>query len=329
MRRLTFLLIALLSVLPGCKPREYFFIQGTAQGTSYHIKYADVKARDFTVQVDSILDAFDQSLSTYKPGSIISQMNRNDPAARADFWFTGVFNKAMEVSAATDGAFDITVGPLVNAWGFGRDSTPQVDSAIIDSLLQFVGYRKVKLVDGKLIKSDPRMFIDVNALAQGYSCDVLASWLESQGISHYMIEVGGEVRVRGKNPDGGRWRIGIDRPVMGNMIPGEELEAVVVLTKKSLATSGNYRKYHEINGVKYAHTINPHTGYPVMQNLLSASIIAQDCMTADAYATACMVIGLEKSKKLLMSHPELQGFLIYNDEEGQYKIWKTDKFPLD
>jgi thiamine biosynthesis lipoprotein len=329
MQHISLLLISVLIVLPGCKPREYFFLQGTAQGTSYQIKYADATGRDFSVQVDSILDAFDQSLSTYKSESLISRMNRNDPTVRADKWFTEVFKKAMEVSEATDGAFDITVGPLVNAWGFGRDSVPNVDSTIIDSLLEFVGFRKVKLADNRLIKSDARMYIDVNALAQGYSCDVLAEWLEAQGIRHYMIDVGGEVRVKGKNPDGSAWRIGIDRPVMGNMIPGEEIEAVVALKNKSLATSGNYRKYYEINGIKYAHTINPHTGYPVMQNLLSASIIAGDCMTADAYATACMVMGLEKSRNLLKNHPELQGLLIFNDEKGQFRIWKTDKFPVD
>jgi thiamine biosynthesis lipoprotein len=256
-------------------------------------------------------------------------MNKNDSTVRADAWFIEVFNKAKEVSEATDGAFDITVGPLVNAWGFGRDSMPNVDSTIVDSLLGFVGFRKVSLSGDRLIKSDPRIYIDVNALAQGYSCDVLASWLESQGIRHYMVDVGGEVRVKGKNPDGSAWRIGIDRPVMGNMIPGEEIEAVVNLKNKSLATSGNYRKYYEVNGVKYVHTINPHTGYPVMQNLLSASIIAGDCMTADAYATACMVIGLERSKELLQSHPELQGLLIFSDEKGQYRIWKTDEFPVD
>ncbi|MFN8208659.1 MAG: FAD:protein FMN transferase [Bacteroidales bacterium] len=329
MYRLFTILISLYIVLPGCKPREYFFLQGTAQGTSYQIKYADAAAIDYSEQVDSILDAFDMSLSTYKPNSIISRMNMNDAAVRADEWFTEVFNKAMEVSEATGGAFDITVGPLVNAWGFGRDSIPHVDSIIIDSLLELVGYKKVSLAGNRLIKADPRMYIDVNALAQGYSCDVLATWLEAQGIKHYMIDVGGEVRVRGKNPDGNAWRIGIDRPVMGNMIPGEQIEAVVALKNKSLATSGNYRKYYEVNGVKYAHTINPHTGYPVMQNLLSASIIASDCMTADAYATACMVMGLEKSKELLENHPELQGLLIYSDEKGQYRIWKTRKFPME
>jgi FAD:protein FMN transferase len=328
-RFLVFLALLAGLFFQACKPREYFFIQGSAQGTSYHIKYADQEKRDFSAPIDSILKAFDLSLSIYKPESLISRFNQNDPDARADKWFTEVFEKAMQVSEESEGAFDITVGPLVNAWGFGRDSSLHVDGKIIDSLLQFVGYKKVVLKNGLLIKEDPRMFIDVNALAQGYSCDVVADFFKEQGIKHYMIEIGGEVRAQGKNPENADWQIGIDKPVTGNYIPGSELQAIMQLKNKSLATSGNYRKFHEINGVKYAHTINPHTGYPVMQNLLSASILASDCISADAYATTCMVIGLEKSKAFLQNHPELEAYLIYSDSTGQFQIWKTKNFPVE
>ncbi len=325
-----FLLITLFIVMTGChRVREYRFLEGYTQGTTYHITYYDPDGRNLASQVDSILEAFEQSLSIYRPQSLISRINNNDSSVVPDNLFIEVFNKAMEVSEATGGAFDITVGPLVNAWGFGKDTLPRIDSSKIDSLLKLVGYKKVRLVEGMIVKDDPRIFIDVNAIAQGYTCDIVARYFEQLGIKNYMVEIGGEVRTRGKNPNGRTWRIGIDKPLTGNYVPGYELQAIVPLRNAALATSGNYRKFHMINGVRYAHTIDPHTGYPVMSNLLSASIIATDGITADAYATACMVMGLDRSIQFLEQRKDLLGYLIYSDSVGNFRIWHSTRFPLE
>jgi thiamine biosynthesis lipoprotein len=182
---------------------------------------------------------------------------------------------------------------------------------------------KVKLDHGHIVKKDPRVRLDVNAIAQGYSCDVIARFLDRMGIRNYLVEIGGEIHAHGKNPDGNSWRVGIDKPTEGNMIPGQELQTVVELKNRSLATSGNYRKFFEENGVKYAHTINPKTGYPVKSNLLSATIVAKDGITADAYATVCMVAGLEKSKEILRQVGGMEAYLVYGDEKGNYKVYMT------
>jgi thiamine biosynthesis lipoprotein len=307
---------------PG-KNGVYVKIAGFTQGTTYHITYEMPDTSNLQTQVDSILHAFDLSLSSYDSTSVISKINRNEDVTVDDL-FTRVFIKSDEVFKASGGIFDITVMPLVNAWGFGPGHKEKMDPARIDSLLQFVGMEKVKLVGGKIIKTDPRVQLDVNALAQGYSVDIVCGFLDKLGSDNYMVEIGGEIRAKGLNPSGKVWRIGIDKPEFGNMIPGAELEAVVELKNKSLATSGNYRKYYEENGVKYTHSIDPETGYPAKQSLLSATIIAGDCITADAYATVCMVGGLEKSKEILAKHPELEAYLIYGDDTGLYQLYVTE-----
>jgi thiamine biosynthesis lipoprotein len=329
MRKIT--IIAVLSVFVmahGCldspKTGIYSKMAGFAQGTSYHITCEVPDTIDLQPQVDSILQAFDRSLSSYDSNSVISKINRNEDLT-VDLLFTNVFIKSEEVFRASGGVFDITVMPLVNAWGFGPGKREPVDPARIDSLLEFVGMEKVKIENGKIVKSDPRVQIDVNAIAQGYSVDIVAEFFEKMGSENYMVEIGGEIRAKGVNQNGRIWRIGIDRPDFGNMIPGAELEAIVELKNKSLATSGNYRKFYEENGIKYTHSIDPETGYPSKHSLLSATIVTDDCMTADAYATVCMVGGLEKSKEILKSHPELEGFLIYGDgETGEYRLYVTE-----
>jgi thiamine biosynthesis lipoprotein len=311
----------------GChkndKQSVYIKIAGFTQGTTYHITYELNDTIDLQPQVDSILHAFDLSLSSYDSTSIISKINRNEVVILDNF-FINVFNKSDEVFKSSEGIFDITVMPLVNAWGFGPGAREKVDSAKIDSLLQFVGMEKVKIENGKVVKTDPRVQLDVNALAQGYSVDIITGYLDGLGSKNYMVEIGGEIRAKGVNPTGKTWRIGIDKPEFGNVIPGAELEAVLELKNKALATSGNYRKYYEENGVKYTHSIDPKTGYPAKQSLLSATIIADDCMTADAYATVCMVGGLDKSKQILAKHPELDAYLIYGDDTGVYQLFVTD-----
>lgn len=322
-----FLVCVILVIVWSCRTPfnggVYCKIHGFTQGTSYNITYRVPDTIDYQDEIDSILRDFDLSLSSYIPSSIISRINSNDTGIITDEYFEIVFRKAKEVFIVSDSLFDITVMPLVNVWGFGPGNRENVDKSLIDSILQFVGMEKVRLENHRIIKADPRVQLDVNAIAQGYSVDIIADFLETQGITDYMVEIGGEVKVKGNNPKGQLWKIGIDKPEFGNYAPGEQLQAVIALNNRSLATSGNYRQFYEENGVKYTHTINPKTGYPVNQSLLSATIIADDCMTADAYATVCMVSGLEKSKKILENHGELEGYLIYGDELGWYQVYYT------
>jgi thiamine biosynthesis lipoprotein len=301
----------------------YISFSGFAQGTTYHITYESKGGENLKALVDSLLADFDMSLSIYQPASIISRINRNEPGTKTDSRFRKVFKKSFEVYENTDGAFDITVGPIVNALGFGNKDTLDMNSRIIDSLLFYVGMEKVRLSADSLVKQDPNIVLDVNAIAQGFSVDLVAEFLESRKIRNYLVEIGGEVSARGRNENNQVWRIGIDKPVEGNFLPGEDLQTIIMLDNRSLATSGNYRKYYEKNGIKYVHTINPKTGYPVVSNLLSATVVAGDCMTADAYATALMVFGVERSIQFLESHTFLDAYLIYADAQGNFRTYLT------
>ncbi len=299
-------------------------ISGEAQGTTYQITYFSGNNIIYQADVDSILQTIDLSLSTYVPSSIISRINRNDSTVRLDTYFTEVFKASMEVSETTGGLFDVTVAPLVNAYGFGVTAKARVDSFMIDSLLNLVGYRQIWLKGDRLVKEKPGILIDFNAIAQGYTVDVLAAFLDTRHITSYLIELGGEVKAKGIKMNNEYWKVGIDVPTE---TPGNDrkLNAVVKLRDRSLATSGNYRKFYFENGKKYAHIIDPRTGYPANSNLLSASVVAGDCMTADAYATSFMVMGIEQSKKFLAAHPELglEVYFIY-DEEGRLKTYMSE-----
>jgi len=315
--------VILLLAGSGCSRGEYIKLAGFTQGTSYHITYESRDSKNLQNEIDSLLSDFDNTFSTYIPGSIISQINRNETGVNINDHFIKVFNKAYEVYKATDGVFDITVAPLVNAWGFGFTEKADVDSAMIDSLLQYVGMEKVMIEDRKIIKKYKEMMLDCNAIAQGYAVDVAADFLDKKGIRNYLVEIGGEIRTRGVNAEGNLWRIGIDRPLEKNIIPGTYLQAIVELRNRSLATSGNYRKFYEVNGIKYAHSIDPKTGYPVFKNLLSVTVLAEDCMTADAYATALMVMGLDEAKDFLPRHKELEAYLVFSDDKGNYVTYIT------
>ncbi len=306
-------------------PGNYIRLAGFTQGTTYHITYKSKDRQNLQDKIDTLLADFDRSLSAYLPGSIISGINQNDTTVLPDDHFLNVFQKALEVYQASDGAFDITVAPVVNAWGFGFTEKQDVDSNMIDSLLQFVGMKKIRLKNGKIIKDYPGTMLDVNAIAQGYSVDVVSDFLDKKGIRNYLVEIGGEVRTKGRNPEYKIWTIGIDKPLDNNFIPGEMLQTRLLLKNSSLATSGNYRKFYEQDGVKYAHSIDPKTGYPVLSNLLSVTVQAGDCMTADAWATAFMVMGLEKTIKFLEEHRELQAYLIYSDTDGNLRAYITKK----
>lgn len=324
MKKLTLLAGIILLLFATCKRGmdNTIKISGAAQGTTYNITYLAGENANYRTSIDSILKKIDSSLSTYLPVSIISRINQNDSTVLVDELFTDVFSKSIEVSEKTGGVFDVTVAPVVNAWGFGFKKKEKVTQGLIDSLLPFVGYKKIKLQGDKLIKESPQVMLDFNAIAQGYTVDVLAKFLERQGIDNYLVEVGGELRASGKKLNDSAWTVGLEQP---NENPADEsLKAVLKVQDQAMATSGNYRRFYVEDGKKFTHILNPFTGYPAKNNLLSASVIAKDCMTADAYATAFMVMGVEKSKAFLAAHKELQldVFFIY-DEDGKLKTYST------
>ncbi len=298
------------------------YLEGETQGTSYHITYYDSSQRDLQGDIEEILADFDYSVSTYNPYSLISRVNRNDSTVKVDAYFIACFNKAKEIWKYSDGAFDPTVYPLVNAWGFGPGKKQHIEKEVIDSILVFVGFEKVELIGNKVVKKDPRLGLDFNAFAQGYSVDVISKFLLSKGIKNFVVEIGGEVYAHGKMENNGCWLVGIEEPT-DNQETNNELYLIVELENRALATSGNYRKYIIENGVRYAHHIDPKTGYPAKNNLLSASILATECISSDANATGVLVMGLEKATAFLQTHPELQAYLIYSDENGNYKVYQT------
>ena len=327
MKRLV-LVFAITGLLAACQPSatmQQVKFQGRAQGTYYEVTYYDTKSRNFQTEIDSLLDAFNHSLSVYEPNSIISRINRDETEVELDKWFITVFTEAYDIAEKTGGSFDFSVGPLVNAWGFGFTDRMKLTPTTVDSLLTLVGYQNFKLDENKLLKKIPGAKIDFNAIAKGYAVDVLGKFLESKGIEVFLVDIGGEVLARGRKPDGSPWRIGIEKPAE-DALSSRELKAVIRLENLAIATSGNYRRFYEEGGLKFSHTIDPFTGYPVQHSLLSASVIASQCMTADAYATAFMVKGLEASIGFLESNPELEAFLIYAEEDGTIKTWASEGF---
>lgn len=321
------LAISTLFLISSCRDSKpvYDNFSGYAQGTTYSVIFENngrLKAPDLKSETEKILHNFDMSLSLYVDSSILSKVNRNEDVT-ADTFFTEAFIRSVRITELTDGAFDITVGPLVKAWGFGPDEHKNISETKRDSLVKLIGMDKVKIVAGKVVKADPRINLDFNAIAQGYSVDVISRFFDGLGIKSYLIEIGGEVRVKG-DKGGVLWRIGIDKPSDNNMLPGNDLQAVISLKDRSLATSGNYRKFYVENGIKYSHTIDPRTGYPADNRLLSATIIADECATADGIATACMVMGKDKTLEFLGLHPEFEAFLVYSDDKGSYQTWMSE-----
>lgn len=296
--------------------------QGNVFGTIYHITYQCDKELD--KGIESALSQVDLSLSPFNKESVISAINNNS-CMDADSMFTEVFNLSKMVSKETNGAFDITVAPLVNLWGFGFKNQDKFDESEIDRLLKFVDINNVSLENGKIIKKYPEIMLDCSAIAKGYGVDAVGMYLESQGVKNYMVEIGGEVRTRGTNPKGNKWRIGINKPKDNEIAEGSEIQEVLEVTQLSMATSGNYRNFYMKDGKKYAHTIDPRTGRPVQQNILSSTVLATECMTADAYATAFMVLGLDKSKEVLSKHPELMAFFICADDKGEMYEWSSEE----
>ena len=303
--------------------KRYHSIEGPTQGTVYHITYQVSGNNNLTQDIQKLLHSFDLSLSTYNDSSIISKINNNIPVA-TDSLFDAVFNESKRIWELSSGYFDITIGPIANAYGFGSGKTMKINQNTIDSLLQFVGFEKVNLKDNELIKTDSRVQLNVNAIAQGFAVDVVCSYLESLNITNYLVEIGGEVRTKGVNASGELWKIGIDKPIEGNYIAGQDLQEIISISDAAVATSGNYRKFYESDGKKYVHTLNPKTGEPSRSNLLSATILHSKCITADALATACMSMGMEKSKILLEEH-QIDAYLLYSDSAGNINIYATGK----
>lgn len=292
--------------------------EGMVFGTIYHITYQS--DTNYQKEIEAELQKVDNSLSPFNKGSIISRINRNEKV-KVDEMFSEVFQLAEKISGDTDGAFDITVAPMVNAWGFGFKTGNPPTRQTIDSLRAIVGFHNVSLQDGYVIKKNPKTMLDCSAIAKGYGTDVVARFLKKKGVQNFMVEIGGEIVVNGNSEKLQPWRIGINKPTDDSLNTSQAIQDVVSVSNIAMATSGNYRNFYYKNGKKYAHTIDPKTGYPVQHNILSATVFADDCATADAYATSFMVLGLDGAKKILEKHPELCAYLIYSDQKGSNQIW--------
>lgn len=320
----TSLLFFMLLLFVSCKEKQATYVEdrGEVFHTTYSIKYK--YTHSLKPEIEAELAKFDDSLNPFKPTSIISKVNNNEEVV-LDSFFINVFNRSQEVSAVSDGLFDITVSPLINAWGFGFKNIDNVTAEMVDSLKAIVGYDKIQVENGRVIKSDPRVQINTSAIAKGYSTDVIADLLESYGVTDYMIEIGGEVTAKGINDKGECWHIGIDKPVDDKAPVHRELQTIIKLCDKSMATSGNYRNFYVKDGKRYAHTINPKTGYPAESNILSATVIADDCMTADAYATVFMLADTATIRSIALQE-KLSYLLILDSEDNRSVIVKSTGF---
>lgn len=329
MKKLFFL--CLIVVLNSCGKKEPVgkLFQGEALGTTYMVKYFSDKDLNFEKAMDSIIDEINTSMSTYSTKSDISKINRGDTTVVVDDHFATVFRASGKIYNESNGFFDPTVGILVNAYGFGpEDRLKELDSVRIDSLIKLVGFHKLKLnANNTIIKTHPSIYLDFNAIAKGYAIDVIGNYLESENVKNYLIELGGELRARGNNlENSSEWIVGIDDPMQeaGN----RELYAKLKLENSAMATSGNYRKYRidSLTGQRFVHTINPLTGKAEKSNLLSTSVLAENCMLADGYATAFMAMGLERSKEMLKTLKGVEVYLIYSNENGEMGVFTTPGF---
>ncbi len=302
---------------------QYLYNEGEIFGTFYHIKYKH--SENLKNEIQNALNNVDYSLSTYKPRSILSKVNQN-LETKLDSHFIKVFNRAQEISEQTNGAFDMTVATLVNIWGFGFRKMEFPDSVKIDSLMQFVGYKNITINNDYIVKTNPNLMIDASAIAKGYGVDVIANLFELKGIKNYLIEIGGEIRLKGKSNKNKKWTVGIDKPKDDIYNTDDEIQEIIALDNGAIATSGDYRQFYYKNGYKYSHTINPKTGFPVSHNILSATVYSNDCTSADAYATSFMVMELDSSKLFSKKHPELGIYIIYAKDSLENKVWMNEKF---
>lgn len=305
------------------KEKEVLRLEGFVFGTTYHITFLDDSSISYQKSIDSLFDSFNSSLSTYLPTSAISKINKGDTTIVLDPYFREVLQKSKRIFKETDGFFDPTVGNLVNVWGFGPEKTNiHVDSALILKKMKLVGLDKISLEKGKLKKEYPGVYLDFNSIAKGFGVDVLGRFLESKNCTNYLVEIGGEIRARGKNAKGKQWRVAIENP---NTDGTQTFYTTVALSNESMATSGNYRKYRITDsGQKYVHTVNPKTGFATESNLLSATVISElDCADVDAYATAFMAMGVLSVQEFLKTHTALKVLLIYVDDDGNIEEFKN------
>lgn len=320
--QLPFLVLLIIgTVLILKKQSPYQTDQGLVFGTMYKITYQS--KTNLKTEIEAELQKVDNSLSPFNKKSVITHINNNTDMT-PDSLFMHVFTLSKAISAETNGAFDITVAPLVNAWGFGFKNSVFPDPTTIDSLRQFIGIDKVTFSEGKIVKQDPRIMLDCSSVAKGFGVDCVARLFDRKGIKNYMIDIGGELVMKGENPSMETWRIGINKPIDDSLAINQELQTILEVTNVGLATSGNYRNFYYKDGKKYAHTIDPRTGYPVQHNILSATVIASDCATADAYATSFMVLGLDSAKTVCSRHQEIDAYFIYSDEKGNLQTFATN-----
>jgi thiamine biosynthesis lipoprotein len=316
------LFFALMISCTAKSPRDYLRVSGFAQGTTYSILYFDSQKRDFSEEIERLLLNIDNSMSVYNPESTINGFNNSENGFEIDTLLAEVVILSQKYWEETNGAFDITVGPLVSAWGFHAKQGGMPTDEEIKKLIQNIGNDKIALNNLYLSKTQPGVKIDVNAVAQGYTVDVIADFLEDKEVTDYLVELGGEIRTSGKSSRGSEWIVGVDKPV-DDAISGEQLQVKLKITSGSLVTSGNYRKYFVKDGVKYSHTIDPKTGYPVTHSVLSTTVLDKVAARADALATTFMVMGLDATQKWLEKNPEVDVYIVYSDEKGDYRVWMS------
>ena len=314
---LVLLIVGTVLIIRQQQSMPYQKCSGLIFGTTYHMTYQ--YDDDLHAEVVAKLKEVDAALSMFNEQSTISKINNNQTVT-PNKMFLDVFQLAQQISQDTQGAFDITVAPLVNIWGFGFKHGQEPTTHAIDSLRQFVGYQKVSYNGKTIQKQDPRIMLDCSAIAKGYGTDVVARLLDEKGITNYLVEIGGEVVTRGISEKRVPWKIGVTKPTDDTLHVGNDLQTVLNVTDKAMATSGNYRNFYYKGGRKYAHTIDPKTGRPVQHNILSATVLCNQCAKADAYATAFMVMGLDKAREVLERNPDLMIYFIY-DDKGENKVW--------
>ena len=314
-----------LVILASCgrQPKK-MVLQGLAQGSYYAVTYYDEQGRNFQKEIDSIFHAVDVSVNLWVDTSVISKVNRNEDVV-LDSIFVDNFRIAQEAARLSDGYFDPTISPIVAAWGFSYKNGDSITPQLIDSLKQLVDYRNVSIENGKVVKANPAMTLDFNAIAQGYTSDLIASFLDSRGVKNYLVDTGGEIMARGCKPSGDPWIVGIEKPAE-NWDSEQVVQTRVALRDKGLVTSGSTRKYVERNGKRYSHCIDPNTGYPVEHQLLSATVLAENSVWADALASICMVMGMEKSLPLIESMDGVEAYYIYVNEKGDLETFATKGF---
>ena len=319
---LIFLILLVAGTIFILSRSKYQTSQGEIFGTTYHVRYNSTQKLDREIEQE--LFRVDTIFSLFKENSLLSRFNRGEDKGKGNTLFAEVIKLSLEISNETEGAFDITVAPLVNAWGFGFKNKQPLSNQQVDSLQKLVGYQHLSFNGKELTKDIPNLQIDCGAIAKGYAVDRIAKLLSDKGCQNYMVEIGGEVVVKGNNDKGEKWKIGINKPTQHALPTEEDLQTLLSLTNCGIATSGNYRNFYIKDGKKYAHSIDPKTGYPVQHSLLSATVISQSCAKSDALATAFMVMGLDKAKAFVETHKDIQVYFIYADEKGNYQVWMSD-----